>query len=50
MMPTTLVASIYGMNIPLPFQDSPLSLLIVILIMVAIIGGMLLFFRRKHLI
>jgi magnesium transporter len=50
MMPTTLVASIYGMNIPLPFQDSPLSLLIVILIMVAIIGVMLLFFRRKHLI
>ena len=50
MMPTMLVASIYGMNIPLPFQDSRLSPVILILVMLALIGGMLLFFRRKHLI
>ncbi len=46
--PITLVASIFGMNIPLPFQHSGYSLLYVILIMLAIIGGMLYFFRRRH--
>jgi len=50
MMPTTLVASIFGMNVPLPFQESGLSLVFVIVIMAAIMGGMLYFFHRKHLI
>ena len=49
-LPLTVVASIYGMNIPLPFQDSSYSFLIVSAIMLVIIGGMLFFFRRKHLI
>ena len=48
LLPITVVASIYGMNIPLPFQDSNLSLLYVSLIMVVIISGMLYFFRRQH--
>jgi len=43
-----VVASIFGMNIPLPFQNSSYSLLYVFLIMVAIIGGMLYFFRRQR--
>ncbi len=46
--PITLVASIWGMNIPLPFQHSSYSLLYIILIMVGIIGGMLYFFRRRR--
>jgi len=46
--PITLIASIWGMNIPLPFQHSSYSLLYIILIMVGIIGGMLYFFRRRH--
>lgn len=50
LLPITVVASIYGMNIPLPFQNSGYSLLIVLLIMLVIISGMLYFFRRKHLI
>jgi len=50
LLPITVVASIYGMNIPLPFQDSGHSFLIVLLIMLIIIGGMLYFFRRKRLI
>ncbi len=49
LLPITVVASLYGMNIPLPFQDSSYSLLLVFLIMAVIIGGMLLFFRRKRL-
>jgi magnesium transporter len=50
LLPITVVASIYGMNIPLPFQNASYSVLIVLLIMLVIIGGMLYFFRRKHLI
>jgi len=49
LLPITVVASIYGMNIDtLPFQHSPRSLLYVILIMIAIITAMLLFFRRQR--
>jgi len=50
LLPITVVASIYGMNISLPFQNLGYSFLIVLLIMGVIIGGMLYFFRRKHLI
>ena len=50
LLPITVVASIYGMNIPLPFQHSSYSLLYVFLIMIAIVGAMLYFFHRKHLI
>ena len=48
LLPITLVASIWGMNIPLPFQHSSYSLLYIILIMVGIIGGMLYLFRRQR--
>lgn len=49
MLPITVVASIFGMNIPLgPFGDSPLSAVYVTLICVGIIIGMLYFFRRKR--
>ena len=50
LLPITVVASIYGMNIPLPFQNSSFSLLFVFLIMLVVIGSMLYFFRRKHLV
>ncbi len=49
LLPITVVASIFGMNIPLgPFRDSPYSALYVSLICLAIIGGMLYFFRRQR--
>jgi magnesium transporter len=47
-MPITLIASLWGMNIPLPFARSGNALLYIILIMVGIISGMLYFFRRRH--
>ncbi len=50
LLPITVVASIYGMNIPLPFQDSSYSFLIVLFIILFIIVGMLYVFRRKHVI
>ncbi len=49
LLPITVVASIFGMNIPLgPFSDSPYSALYVSLICLVIIGGMLYFFRRQR--
>ena len=49
LLPITVVASIFGMNIPLgPFGDSKLSFLYVFLICLVIIGGMLYFFRRQR--
>ena len=48
LLPLTVVSGIYGMNIPLPFQDSPHSFIYVLLIMLGIIGGMLFFFRRQR--
>jgi len=51
LLPITVIASIYGMNITtLPFLTSKYSLLFVLLIMLVVVGGMLYFFRRKHLI
>ncbi len=48
LLPITVVSSVWGMNITLPFERSGLALLYVVLIMLAIIGGMLYFFRRQH--
>ena len=49
LLPITVVASIFGMNIPLgPFGASAYSPLFVLLICLAIVGGMLYFFRRHH--
>lgn len=48
MLPLTLLASIYGMNIVLPGSDLPYFFLIVIVLMLAVIGGMLGFFRHHH--
>ena len=48
LLPITVVASVYGMNINLPFQDSRYSFFLVLLIMLAIISGILLFFRRQR--
>jgi len=49
LLPITVVASIFGMNIPLgPFRDSAYSPLYIFLICLAIISGMLYFFRRQR--
>jgi len=47
-LPLTLVASIYGMNIKLPFAESSLSFPIMVIVMVCIIVGMLAFFRSRR--
>ncbi|MBN2240310.1 MAG: magnesium/cobalt transporter CorA [Dehalococcoidales bacterium] len=49
LLPITVVASIFGMNIPLGvFGESDLAPLYVTLMCAVIIGGMLYFFRRHH--
>jgi magnesium transporter len=49
MLPLTLVAGIYGMNLPLwPPIDHPASFWGVVGSMVVIAGGVLYYFRRKH--
>jgi magnesium transporter len=49
LLPITVVASIFGMNIPLgPFSSSAYSALFVFVICLGIIGGMLYFFRHQR--
>ena len=50
LLPVTVVASIYGMNISLPFMYSDYALLYVFLIMLVVIGGILYFLRRIRVI
>jgi magnesium transporter len=50
MLPVTVIASIYGMNIELPFMNSEYAMLYVFLIMLVIIVGILYFLRRIRVI
>jgi magnesium transporter len=48
LLPLTVIASIYGMNVPLPFQESHYSFIFVFFIWAVIVSGMLYFFRRHR--
>jgi len=48
LLPLTVIASLYGMNVPLPLQESHYSFLIVFSIWALVVVGMLYFFRRHH--
>ncbi|NTW01021.1 MAG: magnesium transporter CorA family protein [Oscillochloris sp.] len=50
MLPMTLVASILGMNVAIPYADHPLALPITILVMIMIAGGLYIFFRLKRMV
>jgi magnesium transporter len=50
MLPVTVIASIYGMNIELPFMDSKYAMLYLFLITMVIIAGILYFLRRIRVI
>ncbi|MCB0511319.1 MAG: magnesium transporter CorA family protein [Bacteroidetes bacterium] len=47
LMIPTLIAGIYGMNIPLPFQEHPFAFSIVIIITAVVTGISLYYFRHK---
>ncbi len=48
MLPLTLISSIYGMNINLPFADDPHAFIITAAIMFLIVILMLAWFRKRH--
>jgi len=48
LLPLLGVATLYGMNVSLPFQNNPLAFLFIILITLGISGIMLAFFRYRH--
>ena len=48
MLPLSVVASLYGMNVPLPLADSPLAFLGVLGFMGVISGAMLILFRMRR--
>ncbi len=49
LLPLTLLAGIYGMNIALPLdENSPYSFGIILLVMALMVAGMLLYFRKKR--
>ena len=47
MLPLTLIAGIYGMNVALPFEKSPFTFTAIMILMAIISSVMLYFFRRK---
>lgn len=47
LLPLSLLAGIYGMNIPLPFASSPYALLIISTIMFSLLSGMLFHFKKR---
>lgn len=48
LLPLTLISSIYGMNVPLPFEQHPLAFLSLLVAMALIAILMLLFFRWRR--
>ncbi len=50
LMPATLVASIYGMNVDLPLDDRPWAWAVIIAVMVLLVAGLWLIFRRKKML
>lgn len=48
MLPLTLLSSIYGMNIDLPFAGNPNAFIIIAVIMLVIAVIMLIYFRRRN--
>jgi magnesium transporter len=46
-LPLTLIASIWGMNVQVPGESSGAAFWVVIASMIAILGSMLAYFRRR---
>lgn len=50
MLPMTLVASILGMNVSIPFAEHPLALPLALLLMMGLAAVLLIFFRYKRMV
>lgn len=44
----TLISSLYGMNVPLPYQEDPRAFPIILLCIGSLIGGIIYFFKRMR--
>ncbi len=49
LMPATLVASFYGMNVKLPFESFPFAWVGILLLMILIVIGVIFYFKKKKL-
>jgi len=47
-LPLTLIASIFGMNVHVPGEQQDVPFWVIIALMLAIGGGMIVFFKRRH--
>jgi magnesium transporter len=47
LLPLTLIASIYGMNVPVPGENEPYSFWLVVGLMVVMLSGLVIVFRRR---
>jgi magnesium transporter len=47
MLPLTLLASIWGMNVPVPLSNSPWGFWSIVLLMILLVGFMLHYFRKR---
>ena len=50
LMPATLVASFYGMNVALPLSGSPLAWVFIVLLMLVLVAGIWSIFKRKKML
>ena len=50
LMPATLVASFYGMNVALPLSGSPLAWVFIVLLMLVLVAGIWFIFKRKKML
>jgi magnesium transporter len=47
LLPLTLVASIFGMNVPVPGQAEPLAFLTILILMAMLLVALVAYFRRR---
>jgi len=47
-LPLLVISGLFGMNVPLPFQESAFAFLFIILVTLCISGGMLAYFRYRR--
>jgi magnesium transporter len=47
LLPLTLIASVYGMNVPVPGEDTPYSFGLIVALMIVLLVALVLFFRRR---
>lgn len=48
LLPLSLLAGIYGMNVKLPFDRYPYAFWGIVIVMLAVIGSLILYFRRRR--